>query len=75
MGLSDFIMLIDRLGIVGVIITIIFVGVMFIGSVVDIQQFWWRVRRHRQKRERAYRERVKAELLMEMHKERDRKPG
>lgn len=70
MGLSDFILIIDRLGILGVVLVILFVSVMFMGSVVDCYQFWHRVRRHRIRRRRAYRDKVKAEILMELHEER-----
>ena len=39
MGLGDFIFLIDKLGWVGIILTLFFIVIMTIGSIVDIYQF------------------------------------
>ncbi len=47
MGLGDFIMIIDNLGLPGVILVVALVLVMLAGSIVDIYQFFWMVRRVR----------------------------
>ena len=56
MGLGDFILIIDKLGWIGVVIVLVFVLIMFVGSVVDIYQFLWvfrRVHRQRQKKKQC----------------------
>lgn len=45
MGLGDFILIIDKLGILGIVIVLVFVLVMFAGAIVDIYQFAWVLRR------------------------------
>lgn len=72
MGLGDFIFLVDKLGVFGLALTALFVFVMFAGSVVDIMQFWWRVKRFRHRRRRSEYNRIKAEVLMEQHEARRR---
>jgi heme/copper-type cytochrome/quinol oxidase subunit 2 len=67
MGLGDFIMLIDKLGIWGILITLIFCSVMFMGSIVDIYQFLWRYRRWNKKRKQAEINKIRALILLEMH--------
>lgn len=67
MGLGDFILLVNRLGLFGLIITIIFVSVMLMGSIVDIYQFLWRVKRHKKRRQRSLYNKIKSQVLMELH--------
>jgi hypothetical protein len=67
MGLGDFLMLIDRMGWFGVFLSGLFVAVMFMGSVVDIYQFMWVWMRRRQRINRAKYNRIKAEVLLELH--------
>ena len=40
MGLSDFILVIDKFGWLGIILVALFCLVQFIGSIVDIYQFY-----------------------------------
>lgn len=65
MGLGDFILIIDKLGFVGVLFVVVFLSVMFIGSLVDIFQFIWVMKRLKVRRSRAVKERLKAEILLE----------
>lgn len=67
MGLGDFILLIDKLGIFGVILTLLFLAVMFVGALVDIYQFMWVIRRIKTRQERARYARMRAQILLELH--------
>jgi hypothetical protein len=70
MGLGDFIMLIDKLGVFGVIITLIFLLVMFMGALVDIYQFLWVIKRVQNRRVRALHSKIRAQVLNEIFEER-----
>jgi hypothetical protein len=67
MGLGDFILIIDKLGIFGVILTFIFLSVIFMGAMVDIFQFLWVMKRLRNRRSRAMYEKVKAQVLLDQY--------
>ena len=71
MGLGDFIMIIDKLGLFGVIITLIFLLVMFMGALVDIYQFMWVIKRVQTRRERAQYAKIRAQVLLELHEKRN----
>lgn len=67
MGLSDFILLIDKLGVFGVVLTLLFLTVMSVGALVDIYQFLWVLKRVNTRRERAKYAKMRAQILMEIH--------
>ena len=67
MGLSDYILLIDKLGVFGVLIVTVFLIVMFVGSLVDIVQFAWMYQRAQKKKERMQYNKIKAQVLLELH--------
>ena len=72
MGLGDFIMLIDKLGMAGIVITLAFVLVMFMGSVVDIYQFLWRFNRWRKRKETKKLNQLRAQILLELHDQKEK---
>ena len=65
MGLSDFILIIDRLGLFGIILVLSFILIMFFGALVDIYQFLWLLRRLKTRRARVQKESLKAIILKE----------
>jgi hypothetical protein len=67
MGLGDFILIIDKLGVFGIVITLVFLLVMFMGALVDIYQFWWVIKRIQNRKERTQYAKVRAQVLLEMH--------
>lgn len=67
MGLSDYILLIDRLGVFGVLIVTLFLLVMFVGSLVDIVQFAWMFKRAQKRRDRIQYNKIRAQVLLELH--------
>lgn len=69
MGLGDFITLVNEFGIAGLIVSGFFVGVMFVGAIVDILQFWWVMKRHKARRERQLHSKIRAQLLLELHEQ------
>lgn len=67
MGLGDFILIIDKLGLFGLVIVFVFIVVMFVGAIVDIFQFWWVISRLKKKRHRSIESKIRAKLLLELH--------
>ena len=75
MGLSDFILIIDKLGFFGVILVAVFLLIQFLASIVDIYQ-WLQFRRRgsRIKRNRE-KEKLRAEILHELYEREQLKGG
>lgn len=73
MGLGDFILLIDKFGVFGLAVVFLFASVMFLGSLVDIYQFLWLIKRMKNRRKKRLREEIRAEILLELHQEEIRK--
>lgn len=73
MGLGDFIMLIDKLGLFGLIFTLICIFFMVMGSVVDLVQGFWLWKRWRKKRRSVEYNAMKAQILLEMHEKETKK--
>jgi hypothetical protein len=69
MGLQDFILLIDSLGLPGLLLVMAFVSVMIMGALVDIFQFLWVMKRIRSRRRRALLQKLKAQVLQEQLEE------
>ena len=65
-------MLIDKLGMAGIVITLAFVLVMFMGSVVDIYQFLWRFNRWRKRKETKKLNQLRAQILLELHDQKEK---
>ena len=71
MDISLFQLLIAKLGALGFTLGMLCFVVMMMGSVIDILQFWWVVRRLAKKRERLKYDRIRAQVLLEIHEKKE----
>jgi UPF0716 family protein affecting phage T7 exclusion len=73
MGLGDFILVIDKLGVIGLIVTLICVFFMVMGSFVDLVQGFWLWKRWRKRQKQREYNSMKAQILFEMHEGKKKK--